>query len=121
MFKITKKFTFEASHQLCGLPKDHPCTHIHGHSYGVTVELKSEVPNAVGFVVDYRELEPIKNYIDGALDHRHLNDLFLFNPTAEHIAEHLFNMFKPIFPMLCAVEVSETPKTTARYEPTESK
>lgn len=119
MYTIRKQFNFSAGHQLTGLPADHPCSRVHGHNYVVTVELRTNERNplnTIGFVQDYRALDPIKQYIDGALDHRHLNDVLLMNPTAENIAKHLYDMFKVHFPLLVAVEVSETPKTTARYE-----
>ena len=32
MFEIRKQFTFSAAHQLDHLPKDHPCSRIHGHN-----------------------------------------------------------------------------------------
>ncbi len=67
-------------------------------------------------MIDYRELEAIKNYIDNTFDHRHLNDILTVNPTAENIAQNLFEKFKPRFPQLCKVEISETPKTKAAYE-----
>lgn len=117
MFTIRKEFSFSAGHALDGLPSDHPCTRIHGHNYVVTVELASNFLNDPGFVVDYRKLDPIKEYIDDNLDHRHLNDVLEFNPTAELIARHLFIVFKDQFPELRAIEVRETPKTSARYEP----
>lgn len=68
-----------------------------------------------GFVKDYRELSFIKEYIDSNLDHRHLNDVFDMNPTAENIAKKLFDLFSIRIPQLYAVEISETPKTTAVY------
>lgn len=116
MFKISKQFAFSASHQLTGLGSDHPCARLHGHNYVVTVHLKSEQLNEVGFVKDYRELSIVKNYIDNLLDHRHLNDVIPGNPTAENIAHHLYSIFKKEIPELYAVEVSETPKTSAIYE-----
>ena len=99
-----------------GLPTEHPCAQLHGHNYIVTVHLKSEQLNHVGFVKDYRDLENVKKYIDDVLDHRHLNDVLPFNPTAENLAKYLFDVFKKDIPELYAVEVSETPKTTAIYE-----
>ena len=117
MFKIRKEFHFSASHCLEGLPKEHPCSNMHGHNYVVTVELSTHLVDKVGFVTDYRALEPIKKYIDETLDHKHLNDVLTINPTAENIAQHLFHKFAREFPFLCAVEVSETEKTSARYEP----
>ena len=35
--------------------------------------------------------------------------------TAENIAKFFYEKFKPLFPMLSMVRVSETPKTWAEY------
>jgi 6-pyruvoyltetrahydropterin/6-carboxytetrahydropterin synthase len=115
MFTIRKEFTFDASHVLEGLPVEHKCSRLHGHTYKVTVELQNIKLDKTGFVTDYRALDPIKKYIDENFDHRHLNDQMSCNPTAENMAKLIFNLFKPQFPQLSAVEVSETPKTMARY------
>lgn len=116
MYKISKQFAFSASHQLHGLPEDHPCSRLHGHNYVVTIHLKSMHLNAVGFIKDYRDLAVVKEFIDTHLDHRHLNEVMRENPTAENIAYFLYKVFKPQIPELYAVEVSETPKTSAIYE-----
>lgn len=116
MYKIRKEFACSCMHQLACLPKDHPCARVHGHNYVITVELQSETLNEVGFIKDYGELKPIKDWIDNTMDHRPLNDVFDFNPTAENMAYHIYSIFKMTFPQLHAVEVSETPKTSARYE-----
>jgi len=116
MYKISKQFSFSASHILDGLAKDHPCGRLHGHNYIVIVHLKSEKLNRAGFVKDYNELDCVNKYINEHLDHRHLNDIFGFNPTAENMAKFLFDHFKNDFPELYAVEVCESPKTTAIYE-----
>lgn len=116
MYKISKEFAFSASHILGGLPECHPCTRLHGHNYLITVHLKSDTLNEAGFVKDYRELDVIKKYIDDTLDHRHLNDLLPFNPSAENLAKHLYDTFVAMIPEIYAIEVSETPKTSARYE-----
>jgi queuosine biosynthesis protein QueD len=116
MYRISKQFSFSASHILEGLPADHPCTRMHGHNYVVTIHLKSETLDEKGFVKDYRELQIIKDYIDKHLDHRHLNDIFDVNPTAENIAKKLYDLFVIQIPQIYAVEISETPKTSAIYE-----
>ena len=116
MYKISKQFSFSASHILDQLPEDHPCSRLHGHNYTVTMHLRSEQLDEYGFVKDYRELKPVKEYLDKTFDHAHLNDRIPGHPTAENIARFLFEMFKPDFPELYAVEVSETPKTSAVYE-----
>jgi len=117
MYTISKVFTFDAAHWLEGLPKEHKCSNLHGHTYTVKVELSSTKLNDVGFVVDYRRLESIKQLIDTTLDHKCLNEVMTCNPTAENIAKELFNTFKKQFPQLTAVEVSETQKTNCRYTP----
>ena len=117
MYKIRKEFHFSASHQLNCLPETNPCSRVHGHNYVVTVELCVKELNDVGFVVDYRALDDIKKYIDDVLDHQHLNDILPFNPTAENMAKNMYEYFNFLHPEVCAVEVCETPKTSARYEP----
>jgi len=116
MYIIRKEFSFSASHQLMGLPKEHPCSNLHGHNYTVIVELRSEDVDPVGFVYDYRNFESMKNWINNNLDHKHLNEFFDCNPTAENMAKFIFDYFANIIPYVFAVEVSETPKTSARYE-----
>lgn len=118
MFRISKEFHFSASHQLKGLPEDHPCARLHGHNYIVVVELESEALNHVGFVRDYRELGQLKSYIDDELDHRHLNDVLGDDQvTAELMAKHLYDWCKAKWPETSAVRISETPKTWAEYRP----
>lgn len=118
MYKISKQFFFSAAHSLFGLPDDHPCSRLHGHNYVVTVYLKSNTLTEQGFVRDYTELNIVRDYIDNKLDHRNLNDIMQpLNSSAENIAKMLFDVFKPKLPELYAVEVSETPKTSAIYEP----
>lgn len=115
MYEISKEFHFSASHILHGLPEGHQCARLHGHNYVVVLHLRSEDVNEIGFIQDYGDLKPFKDWIDSTLDHRHLNDIFPFNPTAENMAEYIFTSFKSVFPALYCVEVRETPKTSARY------
>lgn len=118
MFRITKEFHFSASHQLCGLPDDHPCARLHGHNYIAEVELSGPDLDQYGFVLDYRELAPLKAYIDDHLDHRHLNDVLGHDKvTSEVLAKHLYDWAKSRWPEVSAMRVSETPKTWAEYRP----
>jgi len=117
MYKITKDFHFAASHQLANLPDGHKCKRLHGHNFIVQIELSSRKLNEFGFVVDFGQLYPVKNYIDEVLDHHHLNDIIGDNATAENLAKHLFNFCYGIWPeSITAVCVSETPKTWAMYD-----
>jgi 6-pyruvoyltetrahydropterin/6-carboxytetrahydropterin synthase len=115
MFTIEKEFHFSASHQLAGLPEGHPCGRLHGHNYVVKLELERAWLDGVGFVRDYGELAAFKAWIDETVDHRHLNDIMDKNPTAENMAVWIWETWKPVYPELAEVSVSETPKTWATY------
>jgi len=115
MYTISKRFDFSASHQLVGLPESHQCARLHGHNYQLHLTLTDGKLNEVGFIKDYGELDEIKKYLDATVEHRHLNDVFLFNPTAENMAKHFYDLFKPKYPQLIKVTVKETDKTAADY------
>lgn len=122
MYNISKEFHFSSSHSLCDLEEGHPCMRVHGHNYIVVVELESPELDESGMVLDYRKLDPIKKWIDETLDHRHLNDIVEFNPTAENLAKYIFEKCQVILyeqyqtlNTLSAVSVKETPKTIATY------
>lgn len=119
-FRITKEFHFSASHRLDFLPEGHQCARLHGHNY--VLELELSAPNdgidKAGFVRDYGELAPFKQWLDTEVDHRHLNDILEDqNPSAENLSRWVYERWRPTFPELSAVRVSETPKTWAEYRP----
>jgi len=115
MHTISKEFHFSASHQLKGLKEGHPCGRIHGHNYTLKFFLRGE-PNEDGFVQDYNDLKPVSDWVNNTLDHRHLNEIFDFQTSVENMSKYIYDLFKPQFPLLVAVEMSETPKTNCRYE-----
>lgn len=114
MWTIAKTFKFSASHQLTGLSSDHQCARLHGHNYTVRLELSSTFLGEEGFVVDFGDLALFKAQVDRC-DHRHLNDLFDFNPTSENLAHYFFLAAQILFPETSAVVVSETEATWARF------
>jgi 6-pyruvoyltetrahydropterin/6-carboxytetrahydropterin synthase len=135
VYTISKRFTFDASHQLTGLREGHKCMRLHGHTYTVELELQGTL-NANGFVVDYDNLKPFKEFIDNYLDHRDLNEaLKQFSnspsqPSAENLAAWLYDMAVsvlrkegmygtpiPHYVRISAVRVQETPNTSAEYRP----
>jgi 6-pyruvoyltetrahydropterin/6-carboxytetrahydropterin synthase len=118
MLTISKEFNFSASHVLRELPEGHQCARMHGHNYVIVVELSAppDQLDRAGFVRDFGELGVVKTWIDDEVDHRHLNDVLgELNPSAEHIAQWIFDHWKEKFPELTAVRVSETPRTWAEY------
>jgi 6-pyruvoyltetrahydropterin/6-carboxytetrahydropterin synthase len=119
-YRITKQFHFSASHRLDGLPAEHPCGRLHGHNYLVELVLSAAADglDATGFVRDYGDLSPFRRWLDDEVDHRHLNDLLDDrNPSAENLARWLFERWRPDYPELSSVRISETAKTWAEYRP----
>lgn len=108
MYTVIKRMEVSASHAL-RLSYRSKCENLHGHNWIITVYCRSEVLNADGMVVDFSH---IKQQIHDRLDHKHLNDVVPFNPTAENIArwvcEHVEHCFK--------VEVRESEGNVAVYE-----
>ena len=82
MYFIEKRIEVSASHQL-KLDYDSKCTQLHGHNWVITLFCRSRELNSNGMVVDFTD---VKKRIKGVLDHRNLNEVLPFNPTAENIA-----------------------------------
>lgn len=81
MFRITKSFNLEYGHRVwtqeldkelsCG--SSCACRHLHGHSGIVTLELGAQ-DTYRGMVLDFKNLEFVKKFIDDTLDHRFIVD-----------------------------------------------
>ena len=105
--------TFEAAHQLPGLPPGHKCGRLHGHSYAVGVLLPDGCPPWV--------LGRFGDHIARTLDHRSLNDALGELPaTSENLARYLYDWCRDELRLsqdrsAVAVRVSETASTWAEY------
>lgn len=115
-FTIEKTWSFAAAHHLPSLPETHKCHRPHGHNYTVTLTLGADRLDAHGFVLDYGELKPFGDWLAATFDHRDLNEIVPFQPTAESLARFCFEQARTLFGQLVSgVRVSETPNTTAEY------
>lgn len=108
MYTVIKRMEVSASHAL-RLSYRSKCENLHGHNWIITVYCRSEVLNADGMVVDFSH---IKQQIHDWLDHKHLNDVLPFNPTAENIAHWVCEQVEHCF----KVEVRESEGNVAVYE-----
>ncbi|OXM50280.1 6-carboxytetrahydropterin synthase QueD [Amycolatopsis thailandensis] len=119
-FEIGKTFTFEAGHRLTGLPPEHKCSRQHGHSYTVEIILTATTLQAPGFVTDFADLDPVKQFLDRTLDHHNLPDVLPIEPTSELLAQYLAGWFlqhvePTIHGELIAVRVRETGRSWAQF------
>lgn len=78
-----KEYEIAGAHQL-ELPYDSPCQGLHGHNWKIGVHIKSTKLAKHGMILDFKH---IKDYLK-QFDHKNLNDMVDFNPTAENLAKH---------------------------------
>lgn len=89
--QVTRKFTFDAAHHLTKYYGK--CERPHGHTYRFEMTVEGRVQKN-GLVIDFVLLKKIvEDEVLSKLDHRDLNDLFK-NPSAEHIAQWIWNRLK---------------------------
>ncbi|MEW2401364.1 6-carboxytetrahydropterin synthase [Streptomyces sp. NPDC046862] len=107
---------FDASHRLDGLPPDHQCARLHGHSYRVILPAEEPAWPAPANMPPF-----FADYLVGDVDGRLLNDVFAFNPTCEHLAAYFARWLHErdvTGPDGCpvTVRVSETESTWGEYQ-----
>lgn len=107
MYYVSKRIEVSAAHRL-ELSYPSKCTGLHGHNWIITVHCRAEKLNPDGMVTDFTE---IKRMVTDTIDHRCLNDVLPFNPTAENIARHLCENI----PNCYRVDVIESEGNTASY------
>ena len=139
MYTVSKSFTFDSAHRLMGY--DGPCAELHGHTYTATITFTADYLDEVGFVVDFADIKRLaKEWVDINWDHGTIlcsedplimkidtktSKIYILdkkNPTAESMAEHLFDRVFEMMPgsdryWLHAVAIKETPTSEATYSP----
>ncbi|MCB9025617.1 MAG: 6-carboxytetrahydropterin synthase QueD [Bdellovibrionaceae bacterium] len=114
--EIFKRFTVEAAHKLTGVPKDHKCSRLHGHSFNIEIHVKGPVSKKEGWVMDFSEIKRAFEPIYDRLDHNYLNEIEgLENPTSENLAIWIWQELKPHLAPLSKVVINETCTSGCSY------
>lgn len=147
MLTCTRRFEWDAAHRVLG--HEGKCRHLHGHRYVAEVAVSANQLNKLGMVIDFSVLKTVVGtWIDEMWDHnillneedpilnianedptprtneRIFNGKNPFkmtgNPTAENIAESLFNKAEHLLHdhgiRVVHVRVWETPNCYADYD-----
>lgn len=134
VYRVTVEVDFSYGHRL--LNYDGKCAHPHGHNARVEVDLEAETLDAADMAVDFGVLKhAIKDWVDRHLDHQMvlrrddplvgvLQDMeepvYLMdrNPTAEGLAQLIYEVATGHALPVARVRFWETPTSCATYEPT---
>ena len=108
MYYVSKRIEVAGAHRL-NLSYESKCQNLHGHNWIITIFCKRSSLDAEGMVIDFTH---IKKRIHDALDHKCLNDIFDFNPTAENIARWVCEQV----PYCYKVSVQESEGNIATFE-----
>lgn len=129
--EVTRAYGFSAAHRLadpersddenrriygkCANPQPH------GHDYRFEVTARGPLDPKLGTVTDLGALDAaVDELILGPFDHRYLNaEVEPFTrvlPTAERIAERIWQLLAPRVPALARIVVYETPRSAFTYE-----
>ena len=130
-YSVTKRIEFCYGHRL--LDHDGDCKHLHGHNAVAEIEVQSATLDVRAMVCDFNDIKrAMKGWVDRELDHRMIlrrddplaellraagEPVYLVdhNPTAECIAQLLFEQTKTAGFSVTRVTVWETPSSSATY------
>jgi 6-pyruvoyltetrahydropterin/6-carboxytetrahydropterin synthase len=132
-YKITKLIDFCYGHRL--LEHKGKCRHLHGHNGRLEVDLESDTLDRMGMVADFGDVNAaVKGWVDEHLDHTMLlcrrdpvipmltdlgERLYVMdqNPTAENIAQLVYEQANRLGMAVSEVRLWETPTSCAVYRP----
>ena len=109
MYYVSKRMEIAGAHNL-NLDYESKCQNLHGHNWIVTVHCKSEDLDSNGMILDFKH---IKEKVMEQLDHKYINDVVDFNPTAENMAKWICEQ---IGDKCYKVSVQESEGNIAIYE-----
>ena len=131
MYSVTKRIEFCYGHRLMNY--DGVCRYPHGHNAVVEIDIHAEQLDARNMVADFSDIKRIvKGWIDRELDHKMIlrkddplaaalqkmgDPVYLLdsNPTAERIAQLIFDKSREHGLPVARVTVWETPTSWATY------
>ena len=123
-YRLTIKDGFAAAHRLAG--SGGKCESLHGHNFGVTLEVAGDRLYETGMLIDFGDLKKILKVVLAQLDHSDLNEHPAFSrssPSSENIARFIWNEVNDAIDLntvtVVSVTVNESETASAKYMPGE--
>ncbi|NDY57816.1 6-carboxytetrahydropterin synthase QueD [Desulfovibrio sulfodismutans] len=122
LYQLTVSMDFAAAH--CLRHYGGPCENLHGHNFAVEAVVSGKkLEPKVDILMDFKELKNRLGAVVAELDHRHLNELAVFqkrNPSSELLARYIFEGLREKLAdnpqvTLQSVSVSEKASSKATY------
>lgn len=117
IYEVSITDTFSAAHSLRYYKGK--CEKLHGHNWKVELILQGLKLNKIGILYDFTDLKRILKEIISNLDHKHLNEIPVFNrtnPTSENIAKYIYDNAKHRIDGVSRVKVWESETSSATYK-----
>lgn len=118
MYKLKLKHGFSSAHQLTNAYSSECNDFVHGHNWKVEIDVWSKELDK-GMIVDFKRLKEEIN----KLDHKFLNSVIDFEPTAENLSQYLQSKVREVYfekhnkyPEFCSVVLFETDNASITYE-----
>ena len=133
MYRVTTEIHFSYGHRLMNY--NGKCAHPHGHNARVEVELATTTLDVADIAVDFSVLKhALQDWVDDHMDHmmvlrkddpllpvlQEMNEpvyVMEHNPTAECLAQLIYEIAASQHFPIAAVRFWETPTSFATYEP----
>ncbi|MDR3112156.1 MAG: 6-carboxytetrahydropterin synthase QueD [Elusimicrobiota bacterium] len=118
-YKVSVTKSFAGAHFLRNYKGK--CENLHGHNWKVKVVFGGDILQENGMLIDFTDVKKELEKITSCLDHKFLNETVPFdklNPTAENIAEFIFEKLKKCetaFAKICQTEVWENETSSALF------
>ena len=121
-YRLTIKDGFAAAHRLAG--SGGKCESLHGHNFGVTLEVAGDRLDETGMLMDFGDLKKILKTVLAQLDHSDLNEHPEFSrssPSSENIARFIWGKVNEAIDLdtvtVVSVTVKESETASAKYVP----
>ena len=126
IYRLTIKDGFAAAHRLAG--SGGKCESLHGHNFGVTLDVAGDHLDESGMLMDFGDLKKILKTVLAQLDHSDLNEHPEFSrssPSSENIARFIWHKVNEAIELetvtVVSVTVKESETASAKYEPEKSR
>jgi len=96
MYRLKTELSFSAAHLLNDYEGE--CKNLHGHNWKVELFIVGKELQKNGMLIDFKIIKlHLAKLLKGKFDHKFLNEVIDFNPTAENLSRYIFFYLKKSF------------------------